>query len=229
LGSLSGRWIPNDIRDRVIDFVASWAAKTEFPSERCVTWIGVARGKFFDWRKRYGKVNEHSALVPRDHWTTRLYSAIGYIAPADFLAGRANAIWVERDRKLEAARQARAHSAALNSGRQPPYERPPPRRQEGNLPAYKPPAPQLRRVSPAVPERSEGGAKRLDTRRRGGYPAVLSCDRFLHIQQPALSRSRWSSTLFRMRGCRPGGWSEAGIVQVDCLRGRRWPPIGTKR
>jgi transposase InsO family protein len=24
--------------------------------------------KFYDWRKRYGKVNEHNALVPRDHW-----------------------------------------------------------------------------------------------------------------------------------------------------------------
>jgi transposase InsO family protein len=28
----------------------------------------VARGKFFDWKKRYGKANEHNALVPRDHW-----------------------------------------------------------------------------------------------------------------------------------------------------------------
>jgi transposase InsO family protein len=24
--------------------------------------------KFYDWTKRYGKVNEHHALVPRDHW-----------------------------------------------------------------------------------------------------------------------------------------------------------------
>jgi transposase InsO family protein len=30
----------------------------------------VARGKFFDWKKRYGKVNEHNALVPRDFWLT---------------------------------------------------------------------------------------------------------------------------------------------------------------
>jgi transposase InsO family protein len=54
----------------VVDFVASWAGKTELPAERFITWIGVARGKFFDWRKRYGKVNEHNALVPRDHWLT---------------------------------------------------------------------------------------------------------------------------------------------------------------
>ena len=29
---------------------------------------GSTRGKFYDWRKRYGKVNEHNGLVPRDHW-----------------------------------------------------------------------------------------------------------------------------------------------------------------
>jgi putative transposase len=28
----------------------------------------VPRSKFYDWRKRYGKANEHNALVPRDHW-----------------------------------------------------------------------------------------------------------------------------------------------------------------
>jgi transposase InsO family protein len=43
-----------------------------------------------------------------DHYNhVRLHSAIGYIAPADKLAGRAEAIWAERDRKLEAARTER--------------------------------------------------------------------------------------------------------------------------
>lgn len=31
-------------------------------------WLGVAGSKFYDWRKRYGKVNEHNASIPRDHW-----------------------------------------------------------------------------------------------------------------------------------------------------------------
>ena len=35
----------------------------------------------------------------------RLHSALRYITPADMLAGRAEAIWAERDRKLEAARE----------------------------------------------------------------------------------------------------------------------------
>jgi transposase InsO family protein len=37
----------------------------------------------------------------------RLHSAIGYVTPNDFLAGRHDEIWVQRDRKLEAAREAR--------------------------------------------------------------------------------------------------------------------------
>jgi len=37
----------------------------------------------------------------------RLHSAIGYITPADFLAARGPAIWAERDRRLEAARELR--------------------------------------------------------------------------------------------------------------------------
>lgn len=45
-----------------------WADKTEQPAERFIGWVGVARGKFFDWKQRYGKANEHNAMVPRDHW-----------------------------------------------------------------------------------------------------------------------------------------------------------------
>lgn len=52
----------------MVDFVRAWSEKTEIAADRFIRWIGVARGKFFDWKKRYGKANEHNALVPRDHW-----------------------------------------------------------------------------------------------------------------------------------------------------------------
>lgn len=39
--------------------------------------------------------------------TVRLHSAIGYVTPADKLAGREKGIWAERDRKLEEAREQR--------------------------------------------------------------------------------------------------------------------------
>ncbi len=51
-----------------MDFVRDFSAKTELPQVRLVSWVGIARGKFFDWRHRYGKANEHNALIPRDHW-----------------------------------------------------------------------------------------------------------------------------------------------------------------
>lgn len=43
-------------------------ALTDIPIERLVGWLGIARGKFYDWRSRYGCANEHNAWVPRDHW-----------------------------------------------------------------------------------------------------------------------------------------------------------------
>jgi transposase InsO family protein len=43
--------------------------------------------------------------------TVRLQGAIGYITPADFLAGRGPAIWAARDAKLEATSAlAQAHT-----------------------------------------------------------------------------------------------------------------------
>ena len=48
----------------------TYAEKTELPQARLIAWLGVGRSKFFDWQKRYGKVNEHNAWVPRDHWLT---------------------------------------------------------------------------------------------------------------------------------------------------------------
>jgi transposase InsO family protein len=36
---------------------------------RCfIVWLAIASSKFYNWRERYGKVNEHNAAVPRDHW-----------------------------------------------------------------------------------------------------------------------------------------------------------------
>ncbi|MEO8379287.1 MAG: hypothetical protein ABI779_06450 [Acidobacteriota bacterium] len=56
-----------EVRHTVVDFVRDWSDKTEIPAERFISWIGIARGNFFGWRKRYGKVNEHNALVPPLH------------------------------------------------------------------------------------------------------------------------------------------------------------------
>ncbi|SPF51296.1 transposase (fragment) [Candidatus Sulfopaludibacter sp. SbA4] len=31
-------------------------------------WLDITASKFYDWRERYGKVNEHNGWVPRDFW-----------------------------------------------------------------------------------------------------------------------------------------------------------------
>lgn len=41
---------------------------TELPAGRFIPWLGIARSKFYNWQGRYGRVNEHNALIPRDHW-----------------------------------------------------------------------------------------------------------------------------------------------------------------
>ena len=52
----------------MVDFVTAFAAKTELSVIKLVGWLGLSKGKFYSWKERYGRVNEHNANVPRDHW-----------------------------------------------------------------------------------------------------------------------------------------------------------------
>ena len=61
-------WVVHDVRDEVVDFVNRWSSRAELAVKQMVSWLGVSSSKFYDWRGRYGKVNEHNAWVPRDHW-----------------------------------------------------------------------------------------------------------------------------------------------------------------
>jgi putative transposase len=62
--------VPHDTRDEVVDFVRAWSEKCQLPVSRMLPWIGIGTSKFHDWKQRFGKVNEHNAWVPRDHWLT---------------------------------------------------------------------------------------------------------------------------------------------------------------
>ena len=63
-------WAPHDTRDEVVDYVRYWSGRTELSATHLVGWLAISRSKYYDWRQRYGKVNEHNAWVPRDHWIT---------------------------------------------------------------------------------------------------------------------------------------------------------------
>ena len=51
-----------------MDFLGDWSERTEIKPLVLVGWLGLARSKYYDWKDRYGKANEHNGKVPRDHW-----------------------------------------------------------------------------------------------------------------------------------------------------------------
>ena len=63
-------WAQPDTRDDVVDYVRHWSDKTEIAEATMIAWIGISRSKFYDWRQRYGRVNTHNGLMPRDFWLT---------------------------------------------------------------------------------------------------------------------------------------------------------------
>ena len=52
----------------MIDFVRRWSDRTEIVLRRFTRGLGLAPSKFYDWKSRYGKVNEHNGWIPRDFW-----------------------------------------------------------------------------------------------------------------------------------------------------------------
>jgi transposase InsO family protein len=56
------------VRDSVVDYIHYWTDQTDFAAKRILRWIGVPEGTFYNWKQRYGKVNEHNGWIPRDHW-----------------------------------------------------------------------------------------------------------------------------------------------------------------
>ena len=63
-----GGWVPPDVRDQIVDFVRRWSEKTAIGVGRFIAWLGVTASKFYGWRERYGRVNEHNGWIPRDFW-----------------------------------------------------------------------------------------------------------------------------------------------------------------
>ena len=135
---MKGQWVPHDSRDQVIDFVRRWSTETEIAVCTFVLWLGLAASKFYDWRARYGKVNEHNRWIPRDFWLEEWekraivefhdrYPLEGYrrltfmMLDADIVAVSPASVW----RVLHAAgRLARWNrkTSAKGQGFQPPFQ-----------------------------------------------------------------------------------------------------------
>jgi transposase InsO family protein len=51
-----------------VDYVHYWSDKTEIEISQFIKWVGISLSKYYDWKKRYRKVNEHNNWIPRDFW-----------------------------------------------------------------------------------------------------------------------------------------------------------------
>ena len=49
-------WVPHDTRDQVVDFVNYWSERTGIYANKVIFWLGIGSSKFYDWKKRYGKL-----------------------------------------------------------------------------------------------------------------------------------------------------------------------------
>ncbi len=65
---MSGEWVAPDVRDTVVDWIRAWSARSEITVKALLSWLGLSEGKYYAWRERYGKINEHNRWIPRDHW-----------------------------------------------------------------------------------------------------------------------------------------------------------------
>ncbi len=79
---MKDRWTEPDLRDEVVDFVNKWSEKSSVPVASMVSRLGLPRGKFYDWRERYGKVNEQNGRFAATSGFSKRRSAPSSLTPA---------------------------------------------------------------------------------------------------------------------------------------------------
>ena len=52
----------------MVDFINHWSQRAQIPKTKLLSYVSLHKGRYYNWCERYGKVNEHNRLIPRDHW-----------------------------------------------------------------------------------------------------------------------------------------------------------------
>lgn len=60
--------MPREVRDEVVDFLSQWSRKAGLPQSRFLEWLAISSSKYYDWKQRYGRANEHNGQIPRSFW-----------------------------------------------------------------------------------------------------------------------------------------------------------------
>ncbi len=51
-----------------MNFVRCWSDKTEIGAAAFIVSLDIMASRSYDWRERYGKVNEHNGWITWDFW-----------------------------------------------------------------------------------------------------------------------------------------------------------------
>jgi transposase InsO family protein len=51
-----------------VDFIGYWSSRAEISAKTLIAWAEIVSSKFYDWKRRYGRFNEHNGRIPRDFW-----------------------------------------------------------------------------------------------------------------------------------------------------------------
>lgn len=110
-------WAEPDTRDEVVDYVRYWSSRTEIKAGKIVNHIGITRSKYYDWRRRYGKTNEHNAWIPRDFYLTDLEKrAIIAYYNDHLLEGYRRLTYMMMDDDIVAVSPSSVYRVLLNAG-----------------------------------------------------------------------------------------------------------------
>lgn len=59
-----------DLRDRIVDTITLIQEVTELSIQWLLSKASIGKSRYYDWKRRYGKLNEHNGKIPRDNWLT---------------------------------------------------------------------------------------------------------------------------------------------------------------
>ncbi len=124
--------MPHDHRDQICDFVRHYTALTGLAAARLLGWMELSPRKYHRWRDRYGKANEHNALVPRDHWIEpRERQAIIAFAREYPLEGYRRLTFMMLDRDIVAVSPSTTYRVLKEAGLLQPWNSKPTRKGSG--------------------------------------------------------------------------------------------------
>ena len=67
-GDLNHCWVMSEIRDDVVETILNYKKRTERPLKELISYTGIRREKFYEWKQRYGMPNNHNGNIPRLYW-----------------------------------------------------------------------------------------------------------------------------------------------------------------